>query len=397
MSLNDFRIEVCNWLQGNCPPTMRIPQTSDDDTVWGGRHAVFKNPEAKQWLDAMGAKGWTCPTWPTEYGGGGLNKEENLILQQELASIHARMPLVSFGISMLGPVLLEYGTEEQKQEHIPKIIKGEIRWCQGYSEPGSGSDLASLQTKAVIDGDNYIVNGSKIWTSYANEADWIFCLVRTDPNAAKHSGISFLLFDMTSKGVKTKPIQLISGESPFCETFFDDVEVPRANLMGNVNEGWTLAKKLLQHERNMISNMGVGGSAGDSSNSMQNQAKRYFGSHDNKIADAGIRNSISRHQMDKRAFALTIQRSVAESKVANAVSPASSMFKLYGTELNKDKYELLLRIQGSQSSGWEGDAFSERELSTTREWLRSRANSIEGGTSEVQLNVIAKRVLLLPD
>ncbi len=396
-SLESFRQETRTWLDANCPASMRTSPTSEDETVWGGRHATFSNPEAKLWLDAMGARGWTCPTWPTEYGGGGLTYDENKVLSEELARINARPPLVSFGISMLGPVLLEYGTEEQKQEHIPKIVRGEIRWCQGYSEPGSGSDLASLQTRAVIEGDDYIVNGSKIWTSYANHADWIFCLVRTDPSAPKHNGISFLLFDMTTPGVTTKPIQLISGESPFCETFFDDVRVPRANLMGTVNEGWTIAKKLLQHERNMVSGMGMRGSSSSSEYAMENQAKRYLGEVDGKIAEPNLRDSLTQHKMDGRAFALTLQRTAAEARSSGNASAASSMFKYYGTEQNKNRYELLRDIQGTQSVGWQGDSFTDRELSTTREWLRSRANSIEGGTSEVQLNVIAKRILALPD
>jgi alkylation response protein AidB-like acyl-CoA dehydrogenase len=297
---------------------------------------------------------------------------------------------------MLGPVLLEYATEEQKQAHIPGIVKGEIRWCQGYSEPGSGSDLASLQTKAVLDGDEYVINGSKVWTSYADQADWIFCLVRTDFKAPKHNGVSFILFDMASAGVTTKPIKLISGASPFCETFFDDVRVPRENLVGNLNEGWTIAKRLLQHERSMISGMGLGG-GGSTEFSMENQAKQYVGEQAGRIADAAIRQRVTGHKMNGAAFALTMRRAAEEAKLSTGPSATSSMFKLYGTEHNKDRYEVMLEIQGSNSLGWEGDEFSGRELSTTREWLRSKANSIEGGTSEVQLNVIAKRVLNLPD
>ncbi len=395
--MEQFRQEVRAWLQDNCPPSMQTTPRSEDETVWGGRNAVFPSEDAKSWLEAMGGKGWTCPTWPAEYGGGGLSHEENMILQSELGRINARTPLVSFGISMLGPVLLEYGTEEQKKEHIPKIVRGEIRWCQGYSEPGSGSDLASLQTSAVIDGDDYVVNGQKVWTSYANYADWIFCLVRTNKDAPKHEGISFLLFDMTSAGVSTKPIQLISGASPFCETFFDDVRVPRANLMGKENEGWSIAKKLLQHERNMVAGMGTRGATKNPEHTMENQAKRYVGEVDGKISDAALRNNIAQHQMDGRAFTATLKRAAEEAKTTSAPSPVSSMFKFYGTEQNKKRYEILLSLMGSNSLGWEGDGFEEKELSTTREWLRSKANSIEGGTSEVQLNIIAKRVLGLPD
>ena len=262
-SLQEFREDTRSWLEENCPASMRTPMVQEE-IVWGGRNAAFVNPESEIWLQRMAEKGWTCPTWPAEYGGGGLDKDQTLVLGEELARINARPALTSFGISMLGPVLLEYGSHEQKLEHIPKIVRGEIRWCQGYSEPGSGSDLASLSTKAELQGDHYLINGSKVWTSYADKADWIFCLVRTDFDVPKHSGISFILFDMASEGVSTKPIQLISGSSPFCETFFDDVKVPAGNLVGRLNEGWTIAKRLLQHERTMISGFGL--SAGQSDN-----------------------------------------------------------------------------------------------------------------------------------
>jgi alkylation response protein AidB-like acyl-CoA dehydrogenase len=394
--LTQFRKDTRTWLEQHCPPSMRTRPKSDAETVWGGRRAQYPNPDAKTWLDAMASKGWTCPTWPTVYGGGGLSAKENQILQEELASLNARPPLISFGISMLGPVLLEYGNEQQKLEHLPKIVKGEIRWCQGYSEPGSGSDLASLQTKAVLEGDYYTINGSKIWTSFADKADWIFCLVRTDPQASKHMGISFILFDMETAGVSTKPIKLISGVSIFCETFFDNVIVPKSNLVGDVNFGWTIAKKLLQHERNMISGMGTRGKS-NPQHSLANQAKQYLGEVNHKIADSSLRDHITQFNLNSKAFGLTLQRAAAESKSSGAASPASSMFKLYGTEQNKQRYALLLKIMGSQGSGWEGEAFSDRELSVAREWLRTRANSIEGGTSEVQLNVIAKQVLKLPD
>lgn len=402
--LQDFRAATRTWLENNCPTTMRIgpeskaaSETGDDQTVWGGRKAVFPNPDARLWLERMGAKGWTCPTWPREYGGGGLGKQENLILQQELARIKAKPALTSFGISMLGPVLLEFGNEQQKQQHLPKIVRGEIRWCQGYSEPGSGSDLASLQTKAVLEGDQYIINGSKVWTSYADQADWIFCLVRTNFEVPKHNGISFILFDMTSPGVTTKPIQLISGASPFCETFFDDVRVPRENLVGPLNDGWTIAKRLLQHERTMISGMGIGGGSNTGPGSIPEQAKHYVGETSQKIADLSVRDLVIRHQMNGQAFASTLRRSVEEARLSTGPNATSSMFKYYGTEQNKNKYEVMLKILGTNSLGWEGHEFDANELTTTREWLRSKANSIEGGTSEVQLNIIAKRVLGLPD
>jgi len=311
--------------------------------------------------------------------------------------LHCRPALVSFGITMLGPVLLQYGNEEQKQAHLPKIVRGEIRWCQGYSEPGAGSDLAGLQTRAEDKGDHYLVNGQKIWTSYANYADWIFCLVRTQPTGPKHDGISFLLFDMESPGVSVSPIKLISGTSPFCQTFFQDVKVPKTNLVGTKNGGWTIAKKLLQHEREMIGGMGFGLAASGGGGSIDQMAKEYCGEEGGRVADFAIREQVAQHQMDQRCFMTTVRRSGEEAKAGQGPGAASSMFKLYGTEMNKRRYELLVKILGSQALGWEGAGFTPRELATTREWLRSKGNSIEGGTSEVQLNIIAKRVLGLPD
>lgn len=395
-ALDKFRQETRAWLEENCPPSMRTPM-AEEETVWGGRNAKFANPDAKLWLDRMAERGWTAPAWPKEYGGGGLTKEENLVLQQELRRIKARPALSSFGLWMLGPALLEFANEEQKKEHLPKIVRGEIRWCQGYSEPGAGSDLAGLQTKCEDKGDHYLVNGQKIWTSYADKADWIFCLVRTDPTT-KHDGISFLLFDMMSPGVEARPITMISGASPFCETFFTDVKVPKKNLVGELNKGWTIAKRLLQHEREMISGMGLGGvGAGGGIGSLEQVAKDYFGEADGRIASPSLRDHITRQKMDSKAFALTMQRSAEEAKAGQGPGAASSIFKYYGTELNKRRYELLLELMGTRALGWEGDGFDDGEINVTRSWLRSKGNSIEGGTSEVQLNVVSKRVLGLPD
>ncbi len=394
--LTAFRAETRQWLDANCPASMRTSMP-EEETVWGGRRAQYPNPDAKIWLDNMASRGWTVPDWPKEYGGGGLNLDEQRVLAQELARIKARPALQSFGIWMLGPALLEYASEEQKQRFLPPIVRGEIRWCQGYSEPNYGSDLAGLQTKAEDQGDNYIVNGAKIWTSYANHADWIFCLVRTKPDVPKHEGISFLLFDMDSPGVSTTPISLISGASPFCQTFFDNVSVPKENLVGDLNKGWSIAKRLLQHERQMISGIGGNSALGGGSRSLSEQAKNYVGESHGQIDDPSLRGDVTHHNMNDRAFQLTLARSAQEAASGNANGHLASMFKYYGSEQNKRKFELLLQTMGSQSVGWEGDSFNGAELNTTRSWLRSKANSIEGGTSEVQLNVIAKRVLGLPD
>ena len=255
--LDSFRTETRAWLEANCPPEMRTPIRSEADVCWGGRNWIFQSDAQRRWLEAMAERGWTVPDWPKDYGGGGLSAAEARVLKEEMQRIGARPPLTSFGISMLGPALLKFGTEEQKRHYLPQIARGEIRWCQGYSEPGAGSDLAGLQTKAEDKGDHWLVNGQKVWTSYADKADWIFCLVRTS-SGSKQGGISFLLFDMETPGVSTRPILLISGNSPFCETFFDDVKVPKDQIVGEVNKGWDVAKYLLGHEREMIAGMGLG-------------------------------------------------------------------------------------------------------------------------------------------
>lgn len=391
-----FAEETRAWLEQNCPASMRTT-TPEEEIIWGGRKQQWVNPDSKVWMERMAEKGWTVPTWPKEYGGGGLSLDEDKVLQAEMRNIHARSPLQSFGIWMLGPALLEFASEQQRLHYLPQIARGEIRWCQGYSEPGYGSDLAGLQTKAEDKGDYYLVNGTKIWTSYADLADWIFCLVRTDLDASKHEGISFVLFDMQSEGVTTSPISLISGASPFCQTFFDDVKVPKQHLVGELNKGWTIAKRLLQHERQMISGIGGNSALGGSGTRLEDLAKQYVGQEAGQIADPAIRADVCAHRINDRAFQLTMARSSEEAKTGSADANLASIFKFYGTEQNKRKYERMLELMGTQAVGWDGDMFSSKELATTRQWLRSKANSIEGGTSEVQLNVIAKRVLGLPD
>ena len=384
-----FRLEVRNWLETNCPPEVRGPVESENDLIWGGRNATFKTPAHKAWMDAMGANGWTAPEWPAEYGGGGLTREQAKILQSELRRIKAQPALSSFGIWMLGPALLAFGTEEQKKKYLPPIVRGEIRWCQGYSEPGSGSDLASLQTRAEDMGDHWIVNGQKIWTSYADKADWIFCLVRTDPSN-KHRGISFVLFDMTTPGVSTRPITLISGKSPFCETFFDNVRVEKENLVGELNRGWDVAKYLLAHERTMIGAMGEG-----MGRPLGEVARDSIGTDDQgRIDDPMLRARITEWDMDAAAFKLAMDSAVDRMKAGQAHPALASMLKYYGSELNKRKYELLMAAGGIDALEWESERSHEGD--TARSWLRTKANSIEGGTTEVQLNIIAKHLLNLP-
>ncbi len=389
--LETFRAETCAWLEENCPPSMRTPMAGEDDIVWGGKNAKYPNPEAKLWLDRMGAKGWTAPMWPAAYGGGGLSNDENRVLQSELKRIGARPALFSFGIWMLGPVLLEYANEEQKKEYLPKIVRGEIRWCQGYSEPGAGSDLAGLQTKCEDKGDHWLINGQKVWTSYANYADWCFCLVRTD-TSVKHEGISFVLIDMTTPGVETRPIKLISGSSPFCETFFTDVKVPKERMVGRLNGGWEIAKRLLQYERTNISGFGS-----NTRTELVDLARDNVGLEDGKLADTDLRARIAAHKMTERAYALSVQRAQEEAKAGANVSHMASMFKVAGATLNIERCELMVEAAGNRAFGWGGDGFEPEEIAVTRGWLRSKGNSIEGGTTEVNLNVVAKRVLGLRD
>jgi acyl-CoA dehydrogenase len=377
--LETFRTDTRAWLEANCPAEMREPVRSEADLCWGGRNWSFQSDAQKNWLEVMAARGWTVPDWPDAYGGGGLKGEQAIVLKEEMHRIGARSPLTSFGISMLGPALLKFGTEEQKRHYLPQIARGEIRWCQGYSEPGAGSDLAGLQAKAEDKGDHWLVNGQKVWTSYADKADWIFCLVRTSTES-KQGGISFLLFDMETSGVSTKPILLISGSSPFCETFFDDVQVPKDQVVGEVNKGWDVAKYLLGHEREMISGMGLGGGG-----SLGAAAKP---------ADPMLRGEIAAFDVDALAFQAMSERFTAMWKAGEAHPASPSMMKYAGTELNKRRNELVMAAGGSGALEW--DSERSKHGKAARDWLRSKGNSIEGGTSEIQLNIVAKHILRLP-
>lgn len=391
-ALNDFRERTRGWLEANTPEEMRGPYDIEKDAFWGGRRPEYTSEAQKVWLERMAAQGWTVPSWPKEYGGGGLSKEEAKILRQEMQRIEAKPPHENFGISMLGPALLKFGTEEQKRTFLPPIARGGVRWCQGYSEPGSGSDLASLKTKAEDKGDHWLINGQKVWTSYADKADMIFCLVRTDNSGPKHFGITFMLIDMETPGVSTKPIKLISGKSPFCETFLDDVKVPKTGLeiVGKLNGGWDVAKYLLTHEREMISGMGMFGTR-----TMGELAAQELGvDEQGRLADPMLRARAAQTDIDSWAFR-TLMRSVSDrAKAGQSLGAASSMLKYYGTELNKRRLELMMDIGGSDELEWETDRTDDGKRA--RSWLRTKANSIEGGTSEVQLNIVAKHMLDLP-
>ena len=388
--LTNFRMETRKWLEDNCPLSMREPTKDPSQLYWGGRNGEFSSDDQKLWFERMLEKKWIVPYWKVKYGGGGLSNEENNILNQEMGRLGCRKPHYNFGISMLGPAMLKFANEEQKLNYLPEIVQGKIRWCQGYSEPNAGSDLANLQTKAEDKGDYFLVTGSKVWTSYAEKADWIFCLVRTDSSSSKHTGISFLLIDMASEGVSTRPIKLISGKSPFCETFFDSVKVPKANLVGTLNDGWTIAKYLLTHERQMIGGIGET----DKKLHISDEAINVMSKNNGILSDTILRSKISEFEMNEEIFDLTIRRTMDEEKSGNNSGAASSFFKYYGTELNIQREELRLKINGFSSTEWNSKGSENGKQA--RYFCRTKGNSIEGGTHEVQLNIIAKRILGLP-
>jgi alkylation response protein AidB-like acyl-CoA dehydrogenase len=390
--LKNFRETTRAWLEENCPPGARGPGEVSN----GSTKIVIEDADTRLWLERMVEKGWTVPSWPKAYGGGGLSTEEYVILLEEMKRISGRPALSGFGTSMIGPTLLEFGTEEQKLRHLPRIARAEVEWCQGYSEPGAGSDLASLQTRAVIDGDNYVINGSKIWTSGAHNADWMFILVRTNPDAPKHEGISFMLLPMDQPGVEVRPIKLISGNSPFNETFFDDALAAREDLVGELNRGWTVGKRLLQHERSGMESLLQGGTSKGKSN-LSSIAKEYIGETDGKIADSAMRDQVLQYEMAQRSLNLTKRRVIQESADGATPGPATSIFKVMSTDLEKIYSDLATSLRGSQGFGWEGDAFTDTEREDMRVLLSSRAASIYSGSNEIQRNIIAKRVLGLPD
>lgn len=393
MSLQSFREETRAWLEENCPAGAR----GEGQTPTGSTKIVIHDPDVSLWLERMAERGWTAPTWPTEYGGAGLSTAEFVVLVEEMQRLDARPPLMGMGTAMIGPTLLEHGTEDQKQRHLPAIARGEVAWCQGYSEPGSGSDLASLSTRAVDNGDHFVINGQKIWTSGAQFADWMFCLVRTDPDVPKHEGISFVLLPMDQPGVTVKPIKLISGNSPFCETFFDDAVAQKVDLVGELNKGWTVGKRLLQHERSSMASL-IGNRQRDPGKSLAEVAVESIGlDQSGKLDDGAVRHDLIRHNVNAAAFRLTQRRTVQESQDGNTPGPATSIFKMYGTELEQEKSDMMCRLRGTQGYGWSGEGFDDEALEWTRTFLSSRAASIYSGSNEIQRNIIAKRVLGLPD
>ncbi len=385
--IDEFRAEVRRWLEANCPASMRTPITNEE-MVWGGSRVSFQNEDQRIWFERMRDRGWFAPDWPSACGGGGLGPREQRVLEQEMLALGCRLPQYNLGIWMLGPVLLEFGTAAQKSEHLPRMARGEVRWCQGFSEPNAGSDLASLRTAAVRDGDDFVVSGQKTWTSDGDKADWMYALVRTDPQAKKQQGISFIMVDMKSPGVTVRPIELISGKSGFCEVFFDGVRVPAKNVVGDINQGWGVAKRLLEHERAAMSKFTEGGAP---SLDALVVAAPY-------LAGGGPvwRDRMAAALMDQHAFSLTARRLQEMALAREDVAGPGSIMKLVQSEQESAKYELLQQLMGHRGLSMEGEGFTADERAVCRLWLYTKSYTIAGGASEIQLNLIARRVLGLP-
>ena len=390
--ITEFREETRDWLNTNCPAGAR----GAGQVHTGSSKIPITDVDTKIWLERMANKGWTCPTWKKEYGGGGLDTEQYMILLQEMQSINARPPLMNRGTTMVGPTILEFGDEEQKLRLLPMIARGEGAWCQGYSEPGAGSDLASLRTTAKDRGDHYLINGQKIWTSDADTCDWIFILVRTDLKASKHEGISFFVMSMEQPGITVRPIRLISGASPFCETFLDDAVAEKRNRLGLPNQGWTVGKRLLQHERSGME-MLVSGSASSRQATTVEAAKTYIGMENGRVANPHFRHKLLRYEMRTEAYKLTQRRIVEEAGNGGTPGPVTSIIKTVGTELQQEQSDLTTSMMGTEGYGWDGPGFTTQQVAHTRGWLYGRAHSIYSGSNEIQRNIIAKRVLGLPD
>ncbi|ANI76502.1 MULTISPECIES: acyl-CoA dehydrogenase family protein [Sphingobium] len=382
-----FRAEVRAWLKANFPPSMTgVPGL----LFQGDRHAAESNADYQLWRQRMADKGWGVPNWEPRYGGAGLTAAHGKIIGEELTAIGGFNPIRSYGTMMLGPTLLEFGNEEQKLAHLPWIASHERRWCQGFSEPGAGSDLASLQTKCNDMGDHWLVSGQKIWTSGADQADWCFALVRTD-TSKKQGGISFLLIDMKSEGIEARPIVLISGSTHFCEVFFNDVKVPKGNLVGEVNQGWTIAKRLLQFERNSLSEVKA------EITPLAPLAHQYLGTDVlGRVDCPDLRARMVRNAMRHEAYMATVRRFAEEAKAGGGISSGVSALKNLWSGIIQERAELLTELMGANGLGWAGSAYGEAEREATRALLHSKAFSIYGGSYEVQNNITAKRTLGLP-
>lgn len=392
----DFETSVSDWVADNLPKPL-VGVHIDMYGVVSGDQEV--RDAFDLWRQRLAAQGWGAPTWPREYGGAGLTDAQAKIVSRAITKAGSSNPipyLAGMGVTMVGPTLLEYGTPEQKARHLPGMASGEVRWCLGLSEPNAGSDLASLNTRADLDDDGWVLNGQKTWTSGADKSQWCGALVRTDRSAAKRNGISFLMLEMDQPGIQTRPISLIAGESPFCETFFTNARARKDDLLGELNDGWSVIKRLLQHERQSQTNAPV---TSTKTEPLQEVAKRYLGANsDGTLTDSDLRSRLADHLMDAAAHELTIARIMTDARGGNVeVSATASILKNSATDVAQGRSELLLEIMGNQGLGWESGEYTEEEAQTVRAWLGGKAMSIYGGSYEVQKNIISKNILGLPE
>lgn len=344
-----------------------------------------------QWQKTLYEKGWIAPNWPQKYGGTGWNITQKFIFENECAAAGAPM-VVPFGLKMVGPVIYKFGNDEQKARFLPDILQSNVWWCQGYSEPGAGSDLAALKTKAERDGDHYVVNGQKIWTTYAQLADWIFCLVRTDQAAKKQEGISFLLIDMNTPGITVRKIDSIDNQHSLNEVFFDNVRVPVANRIGEENQGWTYAKYLLTHERTAIAGVAQSKKA---IQQLKGIAAGEMSGGRPMTEDPEFRNKLAKIEIDLMALEFTELRAIASLAAGAAPGPESSILKIRGTEIQQAISELAVEVCGLYAHALnQGDPVgNDYAWALSAKYLYGRASTIYGGSNEVQKNIIAKAVL----
>ena len=381
-----FKQEVSTWIRSAMPSDMQAK--ADEDIA-------FDHEDQVRWHKILHEKGWVAPQWPHKYGGPDLDVTHRFILSEELA-LSGAPTLSPFGLSMVGPLLMQFGSDAQKERYLPKILSGEEYWCQGYSEPGAGSDLASLRMSAVDDGDgHFVVNGQKTWTTYAQHADWIFCLVRTNPDVKKQAGISFLLIDMKSPGVEVRPMLTLGHTPAFCDTFFEEVKVPKENLVGPLNGGWGVAKALLGHERTLVAQVGISQRALMRVKRIAAQVQR----RGKPLAeDPTWRAKIARMEIKLKSLQMTNFRTLASAKLGRAPGPESSILKLRGSEILQDMYELAMELMGHNSLSWfnEMGTVPASQHSVASIYCYNRATTIYAGSSEIQKNIIAKMILGLP-
>jgi len=372
----EFRKEVRTWLEANLPVALR------------GRTMRPQPAELMPWYRTLSHKGWVAPHWPKQYGGMGATLNEQIIMTEELARIGAPQ-LPAQGLNHIGPLLIEFANEAQKARHLPPIIAGMVIWAQGYSEPGAGSDLASLSTRATLEGDHFVVRGQKIWTTWGHHSDWMFALVRTDPQAQpRHAGISFLLIDLHCPGVRIRPIKTIAGDDEFSEVFFDDVIVPAENLVGKLNDGWRLANALLGHERLGTSNPQYALMALDRIKTMARAS--------GVMSDTAFQDRLASASINVTALSALFSHAVELANQKQSPGPESSIIKIFGSELLQSLNELLLEASGGYAAALDPVATELGDVDVSTSYFQSRRVTIYGGSSEIQRNVVARRVLNLP-